>query len=179
MWLFYYFDFKRNYDDIKSKGSCILLNKNINFNKNETDNRKWKITHTVLGRRRLCFSLYKNRKLKVKLMIWSSRKKIEGIFCTAYFVWRKFFNLCALSQGIVYWIHFQNIHTFTYQKTLLQTPFCLFLQSPKAASVSFIKIRMWELPNHVFSCQWWLWINPLICHLPRSLSLKSFLWTVK
>ena len=119
MWLFYYFDFKRNYDDIKSKGPCILLNKNINFNKNETDNRKWKITHTVLGRRRLCFSLYKNRKLKVKLMIWSLRKKIEGIFCTAYFVRSNFFNICALSQGIVYWIHFQNIHTFTYQKTLL------------------------------------------------------------
>ena len=35
------------------------------------------------------------------LMNWSSRKK-EGIFCTVYFVGRKFFNICVLSQCIVY-----------------------------------------------------------------------------
>ena len=33
MWLLYYFDFESNYD-VKSKIPCILLNKNINFNKN-------------------------------------------------------------------------------------------------------------------------------------------------
>ena len=32
-----------------------------------------------------------------------------------------FFKICVLSQYIVYWIRFQNIHTFTYQKTLLHT----------------------------------------------------------
>ena len=37
MWLFYYFNFERNYDVLKSKSPCILLNKNINFNKNETE----------------------------------------------------------------------------------------------------------------------------------------------
>ena len=31
------FNFKRNYDVLKSKSPCILLNKNIKFNKNETD----------------------------------------------------------------------------------------------------------------------------------------------
>ena len=31
-WLFYFFDFERNYDVLKSKSSSILLNKNINFN---------------------------------------------------------------------------------------------------------------------------------------------------
>ena len=47
-------------------------------------------------------------------MNWSSRKKKEGISCT---VWRNFFFIIfVLSQCIVYWIHFQNIHTFTYQK---------------------------------------------------------------
>ena len=30
-------------------------------------------------------------------------------------------KICVLSQCIVYWIHFQNMHTFTYQKTLLHT----------------------------------------------------------
>ena len=34
MWLLYYRNFERSYDVLKSKSSCILLNKNINFNKN-------------------------------------------------------------------------------------------------------------------------------------------------
>ena len=32
-------------------------------------------------------------------------------------------------------MHFQNIHTFTYQKTLLQALFSLLLKSSKAFSV--------------------------------------------
>ena len=39
VWLFYYFNFKRNYDVLKSKSPCILLNRNINFNKNETESQ--------------------------------------------------------------------------------------------------------------------------------------------
>ena len=39
MWLLYYFSFERNYDVLKSKGPCILLDKNINFNKNETESK--------------------------------------------------------------------------------------------------------------------------------------------
>ena len=35
MWLLYYFNFERKYDVLKSKSPCILLNKNINFNKNQ------------------------------------------------------------------------------------------------------------------------------------------------
>ena len=50
MWLFYYFNFERNYDVLKSNSPCILLNKNINFNNNETE-LKWKIPHTVSERR--------------------------------------------------------------------------------------------------------------------------------
>ena len=46
------------------------------------------------------------------------------LFCAAYFVQTKFFfKICVLSQCIVYWIYFQNIHTFTYQKTLLHYTF--------------------------------------------------------
>ena len=51
----------------KSKRPCILLNKNINFNKNETESKIKNPAHTVLKRRALCFSSYKNRTLKVKL----------------------------------------------------------------------------------------------------------------
>ena len=66
MWLFYYFSFERNYDVLKSESPCILLNQNINFNKNETELKR-KISHTVLERRTLSFRSYKNWKLKVRL----------------------------------------------------------------------------------------------------------------
>ena len=38
--------FERNYDVLKSKSACILLNKNINFNKNETESKMEKPTHS-------------------------------------------------------------------------------------------------------------------------------------
>ena len=56
-----------------------------------------------------------------------------------------FFNICVLSQCIMYWIKFQNIHTFTYQKTLLYTLFCLFLKSLIALNVSVIIIIYKEI----------------------------------
>ena len=37
--LFSYFNFERNYDVLNSKSPCILLNKNISFNKNETESK--------------------------------------------------------------------------------------------------------------------------------------------
>ena len=45
MWLFHYFDFERNYYILKSKSPCILLNKNVNFNKHETDSKMQNPTH--------------------------------------------------------------------------------------------------------------------------------------
>ena len=63
----YYFNFESNYDVSDSKGSCILLNKNISFNENETiKNGK---SHTWLSRNEPCALAlaHKNRKLKVKL----------------------------------------------------------------------------------------------------------------
>ena len=65
MGLFYYFNFERKCDVLKSKSLRILLNKNINFDKNKTE-LKIEIAHTVLVRRTLCFSSYKNRKSKKK-----------------------------------------------------------------------------------------------------------------
>ena len=46
MWFFYYFNFERNYDVLKSTSPCILLNKNINFNKNETESKMENLTHS-------------------------------------------------------------------------------------------------------------------------------------
>ena len=138
MWLFYYFNFERNYDVLKSKSPCILLNKNINVNKNKTES-KWKIPRKVLKKRILCFSSYKNRKLKVKLWWVGARERKKRAFFVPFILSEgNFFNICVLSQCKVYWIHFQNIHTFTYQITLLHTLFCLLLNSSKAFTVFLI-----------------------------------------
>ena len=90
VWLFYYFNFERNYHVFKSKSSYILLNKNINFNKNETES-KMEILHAVFERRTFCISPYKNDNLKVKLWWVGACKRKKGIFGTIYFVWRKCF----------------------------------------------------------------------------------------
>ena len=45
-WLFYYFNFKRNYDILKTKSPCILLNKNMNFNKNGRDSKMENPAHS-------------------------------------------------------------------------------------------------------------------------------------
>ena len=45
MWLFHYFIFERDYDFSKSKRACILLNKNRNFNKKETESKMKNLTH--------------------------------------------------------------------------------------------------------------------------------------
>ena len=46
VWLFYYFNVQRNYDVLKSKSPCILLSKNLNFNKNETESKMENRTHS-------------------------------------------------------------------------------------------------------------------------------------
>ena len=35
----FFFNFERSYDILKSKSSCILLNKNVNFNKNGMESK--------------------------------------------------------------------------------------------------------------------------------------------
>ena len=114
MWLFYYFNFEKNYDVLKLKSPCILLNKNVNFNKSKTDSK--------MERQTLCFSSCKNSKLKVKLRwVGARERKIRAYFVPFALSEGNFSNICVLSQCIVYWIHIQNMHTFTYQKTLLHT----------------------------------------------------------
>ena len=70
------------------------------------------------------------------VMIWSSQKKKRAYFVLFTLSKRIFSTFFVLSQCMLYWIHFQNIHTFTYQKALLYTLFCRFLKSSKAFSVS-------------------------------------------
>ena len=89
-------------------------------------NWKWKIPHIVLERRNLFFNSRKNRKLKVKLWWVGARERQKRAFLYRFFLPKgNFFKICFLSQCIVYWTCFQNIHTFAYQKTLLHTTLLL------------------------------------------------------
>ena len=46
MLVFYYFNRERNYDVLNSRNPCILLNKNINFNKSKTESKMENPTHS-------------------------------------------------------------------------------------------------------------------------------------
>ena len=46
MWFFYYFNYERNYEVLNSESPCILLNKNVNFNKNKTQSEMENPTHS-------------------------------------------------------------------------------------------------------------------------------------
>ena len=125
MWLFCYFIFEKNYDALKSKSSCILL-KNILTLIKAKQNWKLKIPHTLLERRTFYFSSYKNRKLKVEIWWVEAPKRKKRTFFVPFILPKAiFFNICVLSCCIVYWIHFQNMPTFTHRKTLVHTLFLL------------------------------------------------------
>ena len=82
------FNFERNDDVLKSKIPSFLLNKNINFDKNETESKIKNPTHSF-REMNLVPAQIRITKLQIKsktVMSWSSRKKKEGIFCTIYFV---------------------------------------------------------------------------------------------
>ena len=100
VWPFYYFNFERNYDVLKSKSPCILFNKNINLNKNETESKMENPTYSF---RQTILALQLMSELQIKsktAMSCSTRKKKRG-----YFLYRLSFILsefCVLSQCIVY-----------------------------------------------------------------------------
>ena len=50
-----------NYDILKSNSPCILLNKNINFNPNETESKMENPTHTVREMNLALQLVYKSR----------------------------------------------------------------------------------------------------------------------
>ena len=61
--------YERHYDVLKSKSPYFLSSKNINFNKNEAESQTENAPPTLGVKETFCFSLSKNRKLKVKLSI--------------------------------------------------------------------------------------------------------------
>ena len=68
-----------------------MLNKNINFNRKETESKMKNPTYSC---KETSFVLQHIQELRVKsktVMSWSSQKKKEGIFCAVHFVRRKLF----------------------------------------------------------------------------------------
>ena len=106
----------------KVKKSIYFVEQKIQTLIKTKRNWKWKIPHTVLERRILCFSSCKNCNLKAKLWWVGARGRKKRAFFVPFILSKEnLFKICVLSQCIVYWIHFHNIHTFTYQKALLCT----------------------------------------------------------
>ena len=136
MWSFsIIFDFERNYDVSTSKGTCILLNKNINFNKNKTESKMKNRTH-ILERQTLGFSSYKNRKLKVKLWWVGARARKRGHFLLRWFCLKEIFvtffviSLYSVSR---------SEYTYSYlSKNITLYTYCLFLKLSKVFNV-FLK----------------------------------------
>ena len=126
-----------------------MFKKNINFKKNEMES-KMEIPHTVLERRTLCFSSYKNSELKVKLWwVGACERKNRAFYVPLILSEGIFFYICALSQCTVYWIHFHNIHSFISKDIILDTLFCLFSNPSKASNTSHLtlwnKYRVYKL----------------------------------
>ena len=94
-------------------------------------------------------------------MSWSSRKKKECIYCNIYFVVlseENSFNICVLSQSIVYWISFRIYILLHIKKHYFIRFCCLFLKflhvlhkTPVLESL-FNKVVVLRPPSHdVFS----------------------------
>ena len=90
--LFHYFNFERSSDVLKSKRPFILLDKNRNFNKNETESKMENPTHSFRETRP---SSYKNRKLKVKLWWVGACKRRKRAFFVPFSFSKEmfFFNI--------------------------------------------------------------------------------------
>ena len=96
----------------KPKNPCILLNKNVNYNKNETESKMENPAHSFRET---------NHVLQLQLWWVGTRERKKGHFLYRLFRPKRIFKICVLSQCIVYWTDLQIKHTFTYQKTLLHT----------------------------------------------------------
>ena len=154
--------FKSSYDVLKSKSPCSLLNKNINFNINETESKTEDPTHSFRETNHI--SSHQNSKLNEKLWWVGTCERKEKAFLVPFiFSKENFFpkEICVLSQCIVYWIHFQNIHSLHIVKHCFILFCCLFLKLSKAFSVSlnvcnfhtemswFCDISFMVVPSHL------------------------------
>ena len=145
VWLFYCFNFDRNYDVLKWNTRWTKIQFLIKIKRNE----KWKLPHTPLERRSLCFGSYKIHELKVKLW-WARAREREkdSFFCNVYFVtfilsFKTFFNyLCFSSMYSVLNKLLEYIYTFTYQKIISVTSYTFMSVFKIAKSLQCILKRV-------------------------------------
>ena len=86
------------------------------------------------------------------LRITARERKKNAIFVPFILPIGIFFKICVLSQCIVHWMHFQNIHTFTYQKTLLHALLLLVFKIVESLRctlhLKIYDIMKWEAKNY-------------------------------
>ena len=103
--------------------ACILffyvLNKNINFNEMK-QNWNWEMPHTVLERRTLCFSSYKNHKFKRKLWWAGALERKTRAFLFLLFYAKEFFLTFVLYLIYSMWNTLSE-YTFTLSKNISYT----------------------------------------------------------
>ena len=104
VWLFYYFNFERNYDVLKSKSRCILLNKNINFNKNETESKMENLTESC-RETKLVVQFIQESQIRVKLWwVGARERKKRAFFVPLILSGGNFFNISDLAQYTLIYI---------------------------------------------------------------------------
>ena len=106
-WLFNYFNVERNYCVLKSRNLWSSLNKNIKFDKSEKDSKMENPTHGFRDTNPILQLIWESQIKSKTVVSWSSQTKKEGIFCTVYFVRRKFFG---------YWMYIglNTLSEYTY-----------------------------------------------------------------
>ena len=78
--------------------------------------------------------MHENYELKVKLWWGGARERKKSAFFVTFILSEgNFFNVWVLSQCLAYWINFENLHAFTYLKTLLHT-LLLLVYNPLSVS---------------------------------------------
>ena len=142
---FCYFNLKRNYDVLKSKGPSILMNKNINFNKNEAKskmgNSTQSFTETII-----LLQLIQESQIKCKtVMSWISRKK-KGQFLSRLFCPKEMFLTFAFYlnvQGIEHTFRICILLHIKKHYFITWDTFCsLFLKSRSSHWRCFVKRRV-------------------------------------
>ena len=130
---------EQNYVWPKSKRRWILLNKNISFNKTK-QNRKRKIPHTVSERQTLCFSSFKNRKIKVKLWWVGARERKQRAVFEPFATFMFYLNAECIEQTftIHIFLHIKK-HYFMYTFLLVFKIVC---------SVSLSGSPFWKFQSH-------------------------------
>ena len=118
----------------------------------------------------MCFSSYKNRKLKVKLWWVGACERKKRAFFVPFVSSEGNFLTFVLFQCVVHSIHYTRIYILLHIKNITSYVFCLFLKSSKGFSVSLSLHSILSHDIFPFLCiQWKL-------HHEKSRFFINLLW---